>query len=92
MYNRYHGNSGYVERVEDAGPRQPAPPSAPPPGQRRPPGPMRGLSGEIGRLLVQLSPSRLETEDWLALVLLYLLYRESGDREFLYAAAAYLLL
>ena len=33
----------------------------------------------------------METEDYLLLVILYLLYRESGDADFLYAIAAYLL-
>ena len=34
----------------------------------------------------------METEDYLLLVILYLLYRESGDTDFLYAVVAYLLL
>ena len=95
MYNRYQGNTGRVERVEDAPAAQNAPPrpvSGPAPGERRPPGPLSGLSGELGRLLGRLSPARLETEDYLLLVILYLLYRESGDADFLYAIAAYLLL
>ncbi len=96
MYNRYRGNTGRVERVEDAEePKRTAPPrpvSAPAPGERRPPGPLSGLSGELGRLLGRLSPARLETEDYLLLVILYLLYRESGDTEFLYAIIGYLLL
>ncbi len=92
MYNRYRGNTGNVERVEDAPP--PAPPRrapGPAPGERRPPGPLSGLSGELGRLLGRLSPARLETEDYLLLVILYLLYRESGDGDFLYAIVGYLL-
>ncbi len=92
MYNRYHGNSGRVERVEDAPPPPPPRPAAgPAPGERRPPGPLSGLSGELGRLLGRLSPAHLETEDYLLLVILYLLYRESGDKDFLYAIAVYLL-
>ena len=96
MYNRYHGNTGRVERVEDVRPPEPAararPAAGPAPGERRPPGPLSGLSGELGRLLGRLSPAHLETEDYLLLVILYLLYRESGDRDFLYAVIAYLLL
>ena len=93
MYNRYHGNTGRVERVEDARPPEPRthPPVRPAAGERRPPGPLSGLSGELGRLLGRLSPARLETEDYLLLVILYLLYRESGDADFLYAVVAYLL-
>ncbi len=91
MYNRYHGNSGRVERVEEhSAPPRPAP--GPAPGERRPPGPLSGLSGELGRLLGRLNPARMETEDYLLLVILYLLYRESGDADFLYAVIAYLLL
>lgn len=94
MYNRYHGNTGRVERVEDAHDARHAPPrpvAGPAPGERRPPGPLPGLSGELGRLLGRLNPARMETEDYLLLVILYLLYRESGDADFLYAIAAYLL-
>ncbi len=100
MYKRYHGNTGRVERVEDARFAGQAPPPPPPPrtaagpasGERRPPGPLSGLSGELGRLLGRLGPARLETEDYLMLTLLYLLYRESGDRDFLLAIVCYLLL
>lgn len=95
MYNRYQGNTGRVERVDDdARPVRPPPRpvAGPAPGERRPPGPLSGLSGELGRLLGRLSPARLETEDYLLLLILYLLYRESGDADFLYAVAAYLLL
>ena len=87
MYNRYHGNTGRVERVEDAHDARHAPPrpvAGPAPGERRPPGP-------LCRLLGRLNPARMETEDYLLLVILYLLYRESGDADFLYAIAAYLL-
>ena len=96
MYNRYHGNSGRVERVEEPRPPRPGSPQrpmpGPPPGERRPPGPFSGLSGELGRLLGRLSPARLETEDLLLIAILYLLYRECGDREFLLAMAVYLFL
>ena len=94
MYNRYRGNTGSVERVEDAPAAAPPPrrASGPASGERRPPGPLSGLSGELGRLLGRLSPARMETEDYLLLVILYLLYRESGDGDFLYAIVGYLLL
>lgn len=98
MYNRYHGNTGRVERVEEPRPQRPPPqPGAhgahrPPPTESRPPGPVNGLSGNVMRLLGRLSPARLETEDLLLIAVLYLLYRECGDREFLIAIAAYLFL
>ncbi|MBE6996671.1 MAG: hypothetical protein E7427_00675 [Ruminococcaceae bacterium] len=98
MYNRYYGNSGRVEHIAeppfDAPPPFAAPdaPPSPPPPERRPPGPTEGLSGVLRQLLGRLTPGRLETEDLLVAAVLYLLYRESGDRDFLLAIAAYLLL
>ena len=97
MYNRSHGNSGFVERVGKPEP-QPAsefpPPQRPtPPGaeERRPPSPLSGLSSELSRLWGRLSPLRLETEDLLLAAILYLLYRESHDTEFLFALVGILL-
>lgn len=107
-YNRYRGNSGRVERVEDSLPpppppppppasdslpepppppreetaRRPQPPAAPPfppPGA----GTLPGLGEGLARLLRRLSPRGLETEDFLLMGILYLLYRETGDRDFL---------
>lgn len=97
MYNRYQGNSGRVERVaeEDGDVHAPAaehPLRLPAAGERRPPSPLSGLSGELGRLLHRVSPGRLETEDYLLICILYLLYRESGDRDFLFAIGGLLLL
>ena len=97
MYNRYQGNTGRVERVPDFEPRpsgdaSSAPSAVPPTGERRPPSPLSGLSGEFGRLLQRLSPGKLETEDFLLIVILYLLYRDSGDEEFLFAIGGLLLL
>lgn len=89
MYKRYHGNSGRVERVEER-PIPPAPVFAPPP----PPVPPRP-PGSLTRLLGQLLPGGrepLEAEDLLLLLVLYLLYRESGDRELLIMMGAVLFL
>ena len=97
-YNRYRGNSGSVERIEDFSPSPPpAPPlpdvsQPPPPPPReaarerlRPPSapPPPGLGEGLGKLLRRLSPGGLETEDFLLMGILYLLYRETGDRDFL---------
>ena len=99
MYNRYYGNSGRVERVVGPEPRHvppprpgphPHPPRPGPPPEERPPGPPDGLSGLFERILRRVAPGRLETEDLLLVAVLYLLYRECGDREFLLAIAAYL--
>ena len=87
MYKRYHGNSGRVEHVEE----RPAPPVFAPPPQPPPPPP----PGSLTRLLGQFLPGGrepLETEDLLLLLILYLLYRESGDRELLIMMGAVLLL
>ena len=48
-----------------------------------PPGPGPGLSGELGKLFGKLGSLSLETEDLLLMAVLYLMYRESGDRELL---------
>ena len=100
MYNRYHGNSGRVERVEEPSAEtrrstgQSLPRSAPPAAagrEARTPSPLSGLSGELGKLLGRVSGRGLETEDLLLLLILLLLYRESGDEEFLLAAGGLLL-
>ena len=52
----------------------------------------RALPGlDLGRLLPGLG-TELETEDVLLLLILYLLYRESGDRELLIVMGAMFLL
>lgn len=91
MYKRWQGNTGVVDRVEERpapppAPAGPAPPPPPRPGP--PPGPMPrpGAAGEelppfFGRLFGMLGD--LETEDLLMILILYLLYRESGDVEML---------
>ena len=92
MYNRYQGNTGRVERVEEAAaPPPPQRPVPPRPEERRPPSPLSGLSSELGRLLSRLSPLQMETEDLLLFMVLYLLWRESGDEDFLFMLAGLLL-
>ena len=92
MYKRYRGNSGHMEWVEEHAvpsepfPMPPPPPPWPPPQER--PG---FLSGLLGRFLPGLQEG-LETEDLLLLLILYLLYRESGDMELLIILGAMLLL
>lgn len=101
MYNHYQGNTGRVRRVEEhpaASPKQASPPpqsqrspSKQPPMAmtplRRPPSPLSGLSGEMGKLLGKLSHIDLDTEDFILLLILYLMYRESGDDELLWMMA-----
>ena len=94
MYKRYHGNSGRVERVEERSAPPPvfAPPVfAPPPPQAQPAPPPGSLTRLLGQLLPDVREP-LETEDLLLLLILYLLYRESGDRELLIVMGAMLFL
>ena len=84
MYNRYQGNSGRVERVPDA----PQPSIRP-----RPPAPPPGLpGGGLQQLLQKFSLADLESEDLLLILVLYLMYRESGDKELLFILGGMLFL
>ena len=58
------------------------------PPQKRPPSPSSGLSGELGKLLARFSRLSWESEDRMLLLILYLMYRESGDEELLWIIAA----
>ena len=89
MYKRWQGNSGEVCRVEER--REPPPPPPPPgPGVSPPPPPPPFGFPLLGRLEGALGA--LETEDLLLMAILYLLYRESGDRELLIMMGAMYLL
>ncbi len=95
MINRYQGNSGRVERVPENGERPAAPASRPPPPGRtaaapRTPGLLRGLENLTGLLPERIG--ELETEDYILLLILYLMYRESGDSELLIIMGAMFLL
>ena len=102
MINRYQGNSGRVERFPESGEERRAPPRAqiprrqpPPPVRLKPPEPapgglLNGL-GDIGRLLPD-KIGELETDDIILLLILYLMYRESGDSELLIIMGAMFLL
>ena len=90
MYKLYQGNSGRSRSIDDSrsGQTQPSPGRRPQmqAGQRknRPPEP-DSLSGMAGSLeqLIRCSLSGLETEDIILLLILYLMYRDSGDKELL---------
>ena len=85
--NRYYGNSGRMERLPDR--PKPPPPSVPPP----PPPPSKPRpEPDVFRFLHRLDPRRMEQEDLLLLAILWLLYRESGERELLIVMGAMLLL
>ena len=105
MVKRYEGNTGRVRYLaEEHGPEpSPGPPPPPPePPDRKPPGavpppPGRGnpLSELLPRQLQRMlsgSLRDLETEDLLLLLILYLLYRETGDPDWLLTLGAMLFL
>ncbi len=90
MYNRYRGNGSRPERMEDNPvpvgkmPRPPQQGIMPP--LKKPPLP-KLLPDKIGKSLASL-----ETEDLLLILILYLMYRESGDKELLLIMGAMYLL
>ena len=103
MINRWQGNSGRVQRLpekDDRGYKNTQTIRPTPEAQRTPkppaprPQPKAGglLSGLDG--LKKLIPSKeaLETEDIILLLILYLMYRESGDSELLMIMGAMFLL
>ncbi len=91
MYNRYRGNSGKPEKVAEPKEQNRRPPPPPPrPPQRRPPQ-MPLLGGSLSRLIPEKFGG-LETEDLLLILILYLMYRESGDKDLLIIMGAMYLL
>lgn len=113
MLNRYHGNSGLVERIDDSAhapspaptPDSTVPQSAAPPKLRTTPqaapagnipGGNHGTAAALKKLtrLFQGATGELrelETEDILLFIILYLMYRESGDSDLLIIIGAMLL-
>ena len=55
---------------------------------QRPPSPLSGLSGIASEIMKKLSPDSFETEDILLILILWLLYKESGDEELLFTMIA----
>ena len=87
MLNRYQGNTGKVERIDDLpAARQEHIPSLPRNGESA-----AGLLEKIGKLLGGTG-EKLESEDVLLLLILYLMYRESGDTELLIIMGAMFLM
>jgi len=106
MINRWQGNSGRVQRLperEDSlhpQPRTASPPPQPgrvqsaPPHYARQSGAGGGLFSALEGLkrLLPVKTEELETEDIILLLILYLMYRESGDSELLMIMGAMFLL
>lgn len=89
-YNIYRGNGSRAVRVDEQK-KPPAPPKSPgakpPP---RPPVPNVSKLPFLGDLPKKLG--ELEAEDLLLILILYLMYRESGDKELLLIMGAMYLL
>jgi len=90
MYKVYRGSGGPPLRVEDS-PRSSVPPPAPRPVPPGPEGFAEPIRQAIESLLGRVT-GELETEDLILLLILYLMYRESGDVEMLFILGAMLLL
>lgn len=88
MINRYEGNTGRVTRLPEPQDLRPPPPAPLPPPH---PAPRPQGIPDLRRLLPELM-GELETEDLLLLLILYLMYRESGDQELLIIMGAMFLL
>ncbi len=84
-YNLYRGNGSRAERVEDNGSREAAP--RPKPQRRAQPPPKLPILGDLPKKL-----GELESEDLLLILILYLMYRESGDKQLLLMIGAMYLL
>ena len=94
MLNRWQGNTGKVEKVDEVVFRSPPAPSvqakptpALPPVRPKQSGPLEHL----GKLLPGIAEP-LDSEDLILLLILYLMYRESHDSELLIIMGAMFLL
>lgn len=87
-YNLYRGNGSRAERIEER--RDAQRKTSPPPAPRRTEKPSAAKLPFLGELPKKLG--ELETEDLLLILILYLMYRESGDKELLIIMGAMYLL
>jgi len=83
----YSGAYRHAERTEDARPE----PEMAKPGARPVPHPNEGMAQRLMPFLQKLEAIDLQTDDLLLLLILYLMYRESGDKELLFMMGAMLL-
>ena len=91
MLNRWQGNTGKVQRIEEASLEQKEcfHRSAPPPPSSG--NTLDGLMKRIAKMLPGVKEP-LDNEDMILLLILYLMYRESGDSELLIIMGAMFLL
>ena len=87
MLNRYQGNTGRVQRIDD----NDAPRKVHSPPDCAPVHNEQGLFEGIRKLLSDRGEG-LDSEDIILLLILYLMYRESGDTELLIIMGAMFLL
>ena len=92
MYNRYRGNGSRAEKIEEPKRINTPPPKANQPhrASSQPLSKLPLLGGTLSALPQKLG--ELETEDLLLILILYLMYRESGDKELLIIMGAMYLL
>lgn len=92
--NRYVGNSGVVQRIPEPVDSAPIFPrqgmAAPEATEKKSPGRLL-QGGGLGSLLSKLEKSAPDLEDLILVALMYLLYRETGDIEFLLTGGVLLL-
>ena len=93
MPKRYQGNSGRYDWLGPPPGRAPPPPQQPfePPPVHAQGGGHAAPSGPLGLQLLPKLLGELETEDFILLLLCWLLYRESGDSDWLIVLGALIL-
>lgn len=89
-YNRYRGSGSRPERMEEPA-RQNKKPPQPKPQMRKNPQQLKLSGGTLAGYIPQ-KLGELETEDFLLILILYLMYRESGDKDLLIIMGAMYLL
>ena len=84
---RYDGNTGRYIHIPDEQPNPPRRESVPPPPEKLPPKekmpPPKSFGSGIQNILSNVFAQGFETEDLLLFAVLFLMYRESGDKELL---------
>ena len=85
-------SGAYGKRGRPGPAARPAPVQAPGrPRTEKPPQEQDRLSGAVGALLKKIESIHMETDDLILALILYLMYRESGDKDLLIMLGAMLL-
>lgn len=88
----YSGAYGRRELIEQSVPaEETVPVEAPPPRQGNHHAEQRGLPFDLGGIFKKIEVAGMETDDLLMALILYLMYRESGDKDLLIMLGAMLL-